>query len=1389
MVDERQSTQTSLGPVRRRRRWWWRALRVALVLIVLACVALGVAYRFRNELVAPLLIDLVAQRVERESGLVLTIDAVDGDWTHGLSLSGVSLVARDEKPQVRRLTVAHVELEYELRRLLRGELEGLTNIAVDGVVAHIDLARPSAPSTRTGSSSALHLPSTWPSFSLTGLDVDLILDAQRTVRLAGGSLQVGLEAPEESAASSNRAVLNVDSVVLDAWPGSPALVEKVHGLFGYRDGLVNVRELALTGDRAVHVAQSRLDLRALGSGELAWHADIEAFGGRVRGDGSTRAGELALSVDIAGVELDDVWKVIDPSAHAIPQARVDLRGDVGEKRGEWSGSATLLAREICVENRALDSIACDLALRPDGIDLQRLDARQGANALFGEALTIPFGAADWLATLRASHGRIALDLHDFTALTNGQAARVPLHHLHLGGVLDTSGIELTSGSFATASGELTVRRGRMQWGPSVESLLVDSPFDLDLTADFSDLADFGPIFSTEAWLGSARGSAHVSGTAHQPVGDLDLVGRGVTALGFELGDVAVRAHVDRERAHVQSLTADGPYGRFEVAGDYDIAERSVEHAHGTASTTRLADLWPELFKSGAAEIEVDCAGSLRDPTGTFELHARDLALSSGPPLSKLDLIGSHVGQVLRVESADAQLERVVLHTSGELRHDDWKMPLTVSVEKLEVEREGLGLALVAPADFRLEGAALSLHDVQLAGSAGKLRADVEFGDGNLDLSLHCDELSPMPLLAPFVPQGFALAHARGEFELTRAPGTLALDADFSVDGLRFAESAPELVLDCRGRFDGARATFDVLEMHASDGAFVSFSGDVPIDPFAEQPLTDGALRLGGTLSLPSIEAMPWSALGLSNGFRGSVAGDLVLDGSWRALRGSLELAARDVRERMEAGHSTSADNMLGPLDLDARVALDRAVTLEHCAIRSPEQLQCDLAGRYELGGDVVALIARGAQAWREAPLELHASLVAGDLTFLAAMVNARVRTDAQPEPVLRRTGGALTGECEIKGSIDAPELSGALHLEQGEIRLESALPAFERMSGDVHLEGSSLVLDSLRGDFGAGAFESHGKVDFHGGQANFDLTLDGRDIALVQQRGLRVRAASALRITGPLSQLHTSGKFTLTDGRWTERYDYLSVLNKRAAPAPSQSTWFSLRTEPFASMTFDVAIGAERAFRVDNNLARAALQPNLHLGGTGLEPQLSGDITLEPSRFSLPSGYLDLLTGTITLSESEPRRPSLHLQLQTRLRGYDLSLDVSGRFDDPVIVITSDPPLSNADAWQLVLTGQSPATSSASASGAEAAEAVAVFLGKDLVASWFGGDSDGAESLMDRIEWQTGTDVTSNGGSTVQVKLRVAGPGQGPGRALYLRGERDIYDRINYGLRVVFRFR
>lgn len=79
---------------------------------------------------------------------------------------------------------------------------------------------------------------------------------------------------------------------------------------------------------------------------------------------------------------------------------------------------------------------------------------------------------------------------------------------------------------------------------------------------------------------------------------------------------------------------------------------------------------------------------------------------------------------------------------------------------------------------------------------------------------------------------------------------------------------------------------------------------------------------------------------------------------------------------------------------------------------------------------------------------------------------------------------------------------------------------------------------------------------------------------------------------------------------------------------------------------------------------------------------------------------------------------------------------------------------------------------------------VASYVWRDLAYEWFG---DAGESFADRLEMATGGDVSQSGADTIEVRFRLTGPARGPGRAVYMRGERDVYDRVNMGLRFVLR--
>jgi translocation and assembly module TamB len=235
---------------------------------------------------------------------------------------------------------------------------------------------------------------------------------------------------------------------------------------------------------------------------------------------------------------------------------------------------------------------------------------------------------------------------------------------------------------------------------------------------------------------------------------------------------------------------------------------------------------------------------------------------------------------------------------------------------------------------------------------------------------------------------------------------------------------------------------------------------------------------------------------------------------------------------------------------------------------------------------------------------------------------------------------------------------------------------------------------------------------------------------------------------------------------------------------------FSIRQPPLSDMVFDVRLTSKNPFTIRNNLVRGAVRPELKLIGTGKFPVLAGEVYVDPTRLSLPAGSLVFEPGVIRFDPNRPDRPTLDMVGTSKMLGYDITMLVEGPFDEPVVTLSSVPPLSNQELLLLLLTGQQPNSADDAQASQRQNMNVAVFLGKDLMARWFGSDSvEAGESIMDRFEVGIGRAVTRSGEETIDAQFRIADGVLRDGDKLYLTGEKDIFDFYNAGIKIVFRFK
>jgi translocation and assembly module TamB len=202
--------------------------------------------------------------------------------------------------------------------------------------------------------------------------------------------------------------------------------------------------------------------------------------------------------------------------------------------------------------------------------------------------------------------------------------------------------------------------------------------------------------------------------------------------------------------------------------------------------------------------------------------------------------------------------------------------------------------------------------------------------------------------------------------------------------------------------------------------------------------------------------------------------------------------------------------------------------------------------------------------------------------------------------------------------------------------------------------------------------------------------------------------------------------------------------------------------------------------QLENNIVLGSCVPTLHFGGTGREPAVAGLVEVKPSKVALPGSVVKLGAGTITFDEDEPGRPRVDLSGEARVRSWDVTVSVTGPFDEPLLALSSRPPLPAEDVLLLLLTGQPPAGVRDPAH--DSSGPVAVYLGQDLLARWLTESPDPDAGIVNRFDVSYAEDVTTRGSTSVQVSYRLEGEA-GAGRALYLEAEKDPYDAVNFGLR------
>jgi translocation and assembly module TamB len=331
---------------------------------------------------------------------------------------------------------------------------------------------------------------------------------------------------------------------------------------------------------------------------------------------------------------------------------------------------------------------------------------------------------------------------------------------------------------------------------------------------------------------------------------------------------------------------------------------------------------------------------------------------------------------------------------------------------------------------------------------------------------------------------------------------------------------------------------------------------------------------------------------------------------------------------------------------------------------------------------------------------------------LRGHVEARLIETLMPG-MLERTAGTVDFTAAATGSPSTPRLMGSAAIADARLSLKDKPVTLRALNGRIHFTEQRVLLESLQGLLNEGRVTARGDValeDLKPQRVQAALQFD--QVSYRPMEDLPVTASGAVQLTGTPDALVVSGDVDIVRLYYQKGLELESIL-KNLARKSTVLTASAEKPREFLTLDVNVHLGD---VRVDNNLARARLLGELRLTGTNVRPGLLGRVeAAEGSQAFFRNTQFAITEGQLEFRDRQGFEPVFELHAQSQVREYTVKLHAFGRVEDPQVIFSSEPALTEGDIVSLLTLGvtSTDKDTAASASAGLAAEALFNVSGLD----------------------------------------------------------------------------
>ena len=283
-------------------------------------------------------------------------------------------------------------------------------------------------------------------------------------------------------------------------------------------------------------------------------------------------------------------------------------------------------------------------------------------------------------------------------------------------------------------------------------------------------------------------------------------------------------------------------------------------------------------------------------------------------------------------------------------------------------------------------------------------------------------------------------------------------------------------------------------------------------------------------------------------------------------------------------------------------------------------------------------------------------------------------------PFVEKSRGKAKLSAKLEGTLSRPKIFGNFLLEDALLKLRGLPFSIEALSSNIGFSHNKISIDKIKGHVGDGALDVRGEILLGENLSpQFNLHAELSQTHFPYPPELKNLISGELVLKGISRPYLLSGRISIHELLYKENTFLFSLKKESYLPKTSY-----LEAPLFR---FDIDISAPKNILVKNNLAQLEARGQVRLMGTDAVPNLAGTLDVSSGQIFFKGNELALTLGYVKFDHPHSIDPRFLIKAETPIKEYRIFLALEGTASKYKVVLSSVPPLPEADIISLLTIG------------------------------------------------------------------------------------------------------